>query len=974
MTCLESKLKAAVHSLFIYLIVSLFLTSLSGQLTAQSNDGPLSVKTYKLSNGLTVYLNEDNSKPEVFGAVVVRAGSRNDPEDATGVAHYFEHMMFKGTDRIGTKDWEKESILLDSISDQYDRLAEMVDPEERKNTLMNINRLSLLAAEYAIPNETDVILRDIGSNNLNAGTSFDMTTYYNTFPAFQIEKWIEIYADRFRNPVFRLFQSELEVVYEEKNLYSDVPVQGMLEDFLGTHYKGHPYSRPIIGLTEHLKNPRISKMMDFFKTWYVANNMALVLIGDFKAEDVMPVIEAKFGQLPAGNLPSMDDHTLQPFKGREFRQTRMSPIRIGLAGFRSVPYGHEDSPVFYLAGRLLSNGSGTGIFDKMMVENKVMAIQPISFQSYDHGSYIILFVPKIVGQSFSKAESLVNLGLDRLKKGDFTAELLDAVKLEVRKEYLRNLESMNGRYGIIMQAFITGRSWQEMLDEIHQIESVTKEDIMRVSNQYFGENRLVYYSKMGMPPKDKLPKPDWKPVAPRNTEEKSDFAKTIDAMSANKISPRFVQFGKDVQFGQILDGYTLYQNHNPYNDIFTMSLRFNKGILHDPKLGLASSYLNLVGTEEKSFEAFKSTLQNLGATVDFSASDNQFSVNIEGLDNKLGEILSLVNEILTRPGMEEKQMKRMVDDMKASVKMQKQDPMGIAAALSEYVMYGDQSSYVRSLTVKEAKALKAPDMIAAFRDALTYSGNIIYTGQKDFREVSEILRERISWSNQPVASEFVVLDRKQYSEPMVFLHDNKKARQGNIHFFVEGNTIQNENEYADMTAFNDYFGSGMSSIVFQEIREFRSLAYTAYAVFNRPQLKGKPGYLNGYLNTQSDKTIEGIEALSQLILDMPEKPERMDGIRKGLTLNSFTSFPDFRNIGSRVANWRRLGYEQDPGELYEKYFSQIRFENIVDFYKKQVHGKPLIISVSGQMKKIDTGKLEKLGKIRFLKYNQFIKE
>jgi zinc protease len=276
--------------------------------------------------------------------------------------------------------------------------------------------------------------------------------------------------------------------------------------------------------------------------------------------------------------------------------------------------------------------------------------------------------------------------------------------------------------------------------------------------------------------------------------------------------------------------------------------------------------------------------------------------------------------------------------------------------------------------VKEAKELKASDMIAAFRDALKYSGTIIYTGQKDFQEVADILRERISWTSQPVASEYIVLDRKQYSEPMVFLHDNNKARQGNIHFFVEGQNLQDENEYADMTAFNDYFGSGMSSIVFQEIREFRSLAYTAYSIYNRPQLKDKPGYLSGYLNTQSDKTIEGIEALSQLILEMPEKPDRMDGIRKGLTLNSFTSFPDFRSIGSRVANWRRLGYEQDPGEMYEKYFSQIQFENIVDFYKKQVHGRPLIISVSGQMKKIDTGKLEKLGKIRFLKYNQFIRE
>ncbi len=959
------------------LLFTLFISLTAGSLAQNaeaSGNGPLEVKTYRLSNGLTVYLNEDHSKPEIFGAVIVKAGSRNDPEDATGVAHYFEHMMFKGTDKIGTTNWEKESVLLDSISLLYDQLASQSEPGERKKLLMEINRLSLNSAEYAIPNETDVMLRDLGGDKLNAGTSFDMTTYYNTFPSFQIEKWLEIYAERFRNPVFRLFQSELEVVYEEKNLYSDVPVQGMLEDFLATHYKGHPYARPIIGYTEHLKNPRISKMMEFYKNWYVANNMALVLIGDFSAEEILPVIESKFSQWRKGDVPKLPESSLKPYVGREFKQVRLSPVRIGLTGFRSVPYGHEDSPVFYISGRLLSNGSGTGIFDKMMVENKVMAIQPISFQSYDHGSYIILFVPKIVGQSFGKAEELVNIGLDQLKNGDFSESLLEAVKLEVRKEYLRNLETMDGRYGMIMQAFINGRSWEDMLTEIQQLEAVTKEDIMRVSKQYFGNDRLVYYSKMGMPPKDKIEKPDWKPVVPKNTEAISDFARQINNMKEKKTEPRFVRFGKDVEFQQLVTGYNLYRTFNPYNDIFTMEIRFHKGKLHDPKLSLVADYLNQTGTSVKTFQEFKSALQKSGATIDFSVSDNYFSIHVEGIESSLQDVLTLVNELMTQPQTDENRMKRMLDDMKAANKMLKKDPMQIASALNEFALYGQNSSFIRKVTLKEAKKIKAQELAEAFRQVTKFSGTILYTGQKEMKELAGLLKDGLTWSEQPVNVEYIVLDRNKYLEPVVYIYNNKKARQSNIHFFVEGKILQTENDYGDISAFNEYFGSGMSSIVFQEIREFRSLGYTATANYRRPLLKNKPGYLTGYLNTQSDKTTEGIEAMSQLILDMPKKPERMAGIKKGLTFSSYTSFPDFRSMGARVANWRRMEYEMDPGEMQFAYFKNISFDQIVAFYNREIKGQPLIISVSGKMKDVDSGKLQNLGRIENVRYKQFIRE
>jgi len=954
--------RIALALLFVWLIVQ--------QINAQN---PLEFITFKLENGLSVYLNEDHSKPEIFGAIVVRAGSRNDPEDATGIAHYFEHIMFKGTDRIGTVDWETEKIYLDSISMYYDRLFETNNETERNNIQRRINRLSIKAAEFAIPNETALLLRDIGGENINAGTGFDQTVYYNTFPSYQLEKWVNIYVERFRNPVFRLFQSELETVYEEKNLYSDIPVQLMIEDFLETFYENHPYSRPIIGFTEHLKNPRLSKMMEFFETWYVANNMALVLAGSFNADEVIPMITEKFGTWRSGPLPEINEYPLEPLKYREFRQVRLSPIPIGIMGFRGVPAGHPDDQALKIATKLLSNSAGTGIFDKMMMDNKIMAIQPISLQAPDHGSYIILFIPKILGQSLSSAENLVNEGLMALRDKNFPIELFEASKLELRKEHQRKLETAESRALLVMQAFIENRPWEEILAEADEIETITVDDIARVANAWLGDNRLVYWSKIGFPKKDKLEKPDWEPVVPQNTEERSEFARMLDKIPESWPNPDFIEFGNDVRFEQIKDAYDFYYTPNPYNDVFTLSIRFSKGTRHDRLVESAVRYINLVGTADKSFHEFRSQLQQLGASLSFAASDNDVTVYIEGFDDKLAPTLKLVNEMLTNPGIDDSQLDRFLQAIRGYNKVRRDDPMTIGNALYEYALYGNESDYKRNLSLSEAKKLNGQQLISIIKDVMQHSGDIIYTGSLPFEEVHTAISEYLTLAENPIDGEYIEPQRRNFTEPVVYLHHNRKARQSNINFYVQGNVLS-EQERAVTNAFNEYFGSGMSSLVFQEIREFRSLSYAAYAVYRTPFLKTSPAHLMGYMNTQSDKTLEGMQAMSNLILDMPLKPERMEGIRKGLLQSVFTSQPGFRELGATVARWRLQGYDSDPREFPYTIYNRIDFNDIVRFYKEQFENKPLVISVSGNLRHVNRKEMAKFGKLIELKYSDFIRE
>ncbi|MEM7040294.1 MAG: insulinase family protein, partial [Bacteroidota bacterium] len=256
---------------------------------------PLNVKKAVLDNGFEVYLIEDEHAPMIFGAVAVKAGGKYDPKDATGMGHYLEHMLFKGTTTLGTTDYTKEKVYLDKIDALYEDLGKTTEPEKRKAIQKKINEEAVAAAEYAIPNELDRLLASIGSKGVNAFTTAEMIVYHNSFPSNQVEKWLDIYAHRFQNPVFRLFQSELETVYEEKNRAMDDFTRPLFERFQKSLFKNHPYGQQsVLGETDHLKNPSLMKMYAYFNKYYVANNMALVLSGDFDAEEVMPVIKAKF--------------------------------------------------------------------------------------------------------------------------------------------------------------------------------------------------------------------------------------------------------------------------------------------------------------------------------------------------------------------------------------------------------------------------------------------------------------------------------------------------------------------------------------------------------------------------------------------------------------------------------------------------------------------------------------------------------
>ena len=951
-----------MKKLFIALVIILSVNVMNAQ---------VNVKTTKLDNGLKVVLVEDHSSPKVFGAVYVHAGSKNDPLEATGMAHYFEHIMFKGTDRIGTIDWNAEKVYLDSIDIMYDKLHETADLDERAAIQQKINQLSLASTDYAIPNEVDVILTKMGGEGLNAGTAYDQTMYFNSFPSNQLGKWMDVYAERFRYPVFRLFQSELETVYEEKNMYGDQPIEAFKDYFLKEIFGEHPYGRPIIGLTEHLKNPQTSKMREFFNTYYVANNMTLILVGDINIEEAEKMAAEKFGTWRSGKIPAQPKFTLPTFDGPTVKEVRMTPVKMGVLSWKGVKVSDPDYLPLSIACSIFSNGE-TGIMDKDMLDGNIMGAMLMPLSLEDHGANIILYIPKLIGQSHEEAEDYVFASLNKLKNGDFSDDLFEAIRTEALKEREQNIESISSLASLFLELEQRGMTYDEYLAETERIKTITKDEIVAIANKYFDNNYLDIRSKMGFPEKDKVDKPNWKPIEAKNTDAKSEFAKMIEAEEVPAVTPQVIDFKEDVRINNINDRYTMISTKNPYNDIFSLTITHNYGTLDDPDLNRAITYFEMQGTDKMSFEELCLELQKIGAYISISANQSTTNINIGGFEKDLDRILELCEEKLFNPANDENKMKIIYENEKMDKETMKKDAQEWAQAVRQYALYGEQSSYLAGTPLKQWKKRSGEELINEVKTAINYSGEVLFVGNIKNQVVIDALVKHKLVSDKAIKAEKKYKVEKQYDDNQVLFAHNKEFRQSNIYMHVPS-AILDQHDKAVCQVFNKYFGTDMYSIVFQEVREFRSLGYTAYSYFNYDYLNRKPGFLFAFLGTQSDKTNEGIDVLRGLITDMPERMEKFNASKDALILSRASDYVSFRDIPSTVSSWLEQGYKRDPRQEITNIISKTEYNDVYTFYKKYVADHPVIIMMSGNKKQIDIKDLGKYGEVKELKYKEIFR-
>ena len=965
---LEQKTLRMVSVVMLVMLTAGVVVDAQEKRQTDSNIDRTGLTEYKLSNGLTVMLWENRDQSDVTGYVAVRVGSVDEPKEYTGLAHYLEHMLFKGTEQIGAVDWSKEKPVYDEIIRLYDAYSTSTDATERAALAKQINEKSMEEMQYSTTRDFFTLMDEIGATDVNAFTSYDMTCYTSSFPAYQMNKWLTINADRMTKPVFRTFQAELENVFEEYNMYAgDVSTQ-QRDNLMATVYKGHAYERNVIGEPEHLKNPRLSKLIEFFNTWYVANNMALILVGDFETESVKPVIEKTFGSLPAGDLP-VRTKEMPKFENGLKKKFDLGYFPQIYWVFDGVSVKDEDILALQFVCQLLNNGSNTGLLDKVTMDGDVSGAQCVVDARRDMGRVMVTAIPYFDPnqQSFDSnaaTEKIVMAEINKLKTGDIPDWLIDAVKQEFKQQYTLAFEEGAAKMSELVECFIYDLPTDRIFTQLDEIQKLTKADIQRVAKKYFDAVPMTLTFEDGDPKVNKLPKPEIRPLQMIDGVETA-YAKRFRSLPEGEPLIKYSNLA-DVRVVDVDQNVRLHYTKNDKNTVFSLILRYGVGTKKMPMLKYVVELMNRAGTmPDTDAQTFRRKLSEMGGSIQYGVSDSYLTIQIVGEDAHLKEILEQVSLQILMPKLDKKQFDAVKgSELSSRLTIKKMHPVW-PGALREWVVYGDKSQYldvVKFLDVYDMDELK---MMTEFQKATKYALDAHYCGTLSVEAVTAALP--LSEGMMPSTSP-EIRDKQSYDKTQIFFLPDPKLQQANVYFYFLGEPYEIKDEVV-MDGFNQYFSGGFTGLILDEIRTKRSMAYSTYGMMAAAALTGKPTSFAGYIGTQSDKVVEAVETFIHLTDSMPMHPERIDAVRTMVRQQMQSSQPSMRAKSLTYEAWQRLGYKNDPKLVHEKAMNELGFEQIAEYYKTHIQGKPMAIMIVGDPKQIDKKALGKIAKVKNVSVN-----
>lgn len=924
----------------------------------------MQVYIYELENGLTVYLTENHETPTFRSEITVRAGSKDDPAQATGLAHYLEHLLFKGNHKMGTSDWEKEKVHLDRITELYEEHHKEEDADRRAEIYQEINKESQLAAQYAIPGEFDTMISTLGGSGINAYTAPDRTVYLQELPSNRLEQWAKIEKERFVNPSLRLFQPELEIVYEEKNRAMDNKDRLIQEAIFELLYGEHPYgSQTALGSIDHLKRPSLKTIHEFFDAHYVANNMAIALSGSFEVEEAIEIIDEHFSSWKSGDVPEFTRPMPAPITEKKSATIFYPGQETVMIGFDTAPVRHEDEPVLKLIDMILDNASA-GLIN-LNLNQKQLVAQAGSFPYIrtDAGSQFLWGAPK-EGQTLEEVEELLLAQLELIKSGEFEDWILPAIVTDFKKNEKLALETNAGRLRVISTSFGEGKPWPEVVSEIERMDGVTKEDLVAVAKKYFSKPYVVAYRKDGDYTPPTVPKPNFDPID-IDRSKRSEFAASVLAIESEPIEPDFLEKGEDYQVMKLGKGVRLFYVENPANDLFALSKVVEMGSREKRILPMAASLLDKSGTATRSPAELKKAWYSLGADFSFNVGNHNTSLSLSGLEENFDESLALFEEVLHASRGEAEVLEKLIEIQLKQKADAMKEPSMIFNALRNYARYGEQSPFLTALSSDEIKALTVEELIGSVNALSGYEHDYLYVGKMPIKEVAKKLKPLLRSKKALKTPPGPIMPKLIQREANEILYVDYETAQSQIRIeFPAG--IYDESKLPLIETFNEYFYGGMAGIVFQEMREARALAYSVWAHYLVSNFAHGENLVMGFIGTQADKTVDSLSAYLELWNEMPRSPERFDIIRDSLDNQYRVSKVGFRNILGSVKSWERLGMKGDPREERYHEILQGDLDSLFAFYESEIRGKPKMISIVGPSAAIDKEKLAEHGEVREL--------
>lgn len=940
--------------------------------TAESNgytykyvtDDPTKARFYTLKNGLTVILSPTNKDPRIQAYIAVKAGSKTDPATNTGLAHYLEHMMFKGTDKYGSLDWSKEKPQLDKIDALYEEYNKTKDEAKRKSIYHKIDSISGVASKFAIANEYDKMMSAMGAQGTNAFTSFEQTVYTDDVPSAALDKYLTVQAERFRNPVLRIFHTELEAVYEEKNRSLDSDGSKVFEELFGNLFKNHNYGKQTtIGTVEHLKNPSLVEIRKYFNTYYVPNNMGIIMSGDFNPDEVIKKIDAHFGQLQSKPVPKYTFQPEVPLSQPVIKEVVGPDSESLTMGYR-LP-GNKDKDVLLadLVGAILTNGKA-GLLDLNLVKKqKLLSAGASAFTLIDHGVLYINAKPTN-GQTLEEVKALVLNEIENLKKGNFDDDLITSIINNIKKYKIQGSEKYSNRASDLMDAFTAEQDWATQVAYVDDLSKITKQQVVDFANRYLGNNYVVILKRKGTPAQSvKIEKPQITPVE-TNADKQSPFVKMVDDMPDSPSQPVFLDYNKDIQKSKLGKAEVLYVP-NTENQLFRLRYRYKIGSANDPKQSYASQYLQFLGTDKKSSEAISKEFYKIASSFSVGTGEEYTTVTIEGLQENFTKAVALYENLIQNLKADDQALASLKARIFKSRKDAKSNKGAILQGLTSYAQYGPKNKFNYTLTDQEINAITPSELVDRLKNLNQYEQSIIYYGPEKLNQLVSDLKTLHAVPKQfAVANKPVVFTQVPQTKNQV-LFANYDMVQAETRW-IRNTVPYDSKNTALVDVYNNYFGGGMGAIVFQTIRESKALAYSTFARYTSPRKEKELYSLIGYVGSQADKFNEATTAMNELLTTIPNLPKNLELAKGAAKKDIETERITQDGIIFNYLAAKELGLNQDIRKSVYSQVGNIQFKDLQDLHNQYFSGKPYTYAIVASENKVKKEDLQKLGELKVL--------
>ena len=930
------------------------------------------VRMCTLDNGLRVYLMVNNDQPRIQTAIAVKTGGKNDPAETTGLAHYLEHIMFKGTTQFGTQDYEAEKPMLDQIEQLYEVYRQTTDADQRKAIYHQIDSISYEASKIAIANEYDKLMAAIGSTGSNAFTSEDETVYVENIPANEVDSWAAVQSNRFKDMVIRGFHTELEAVYEEYNRSLTQDIRKVLEAVNQMLYPHHPYGKQtVIGTQDHLKNPSITNIKNYFRKYYVPNNVAICMCGNLSPDDVMDIITKYFGDWqPSEGVEPLRYEPEQPLKGVQSKEVLGQESEVVVLGWRFPGMKEKDCEYAEVIRQLLYNGKA-GFFDtNINQQQKVLSSMIYLDDMSDYCSLLALAYPK-QGQTLDEAKQLMLDEVAKLLRGEFSQEKLDAIVNNMKLRDMREMESNNSSALRMADAFINERSWQDEVNKIERIKKMKRQEVIDFARKYLSDHNYVcVYKRQGADPNEKkIDKPAISPIE-MNRDKQTAFVDSILRQRVDPILPEYVDFDNDVKTYRLKRGNSVMYRKNEKNGTFSLTYVVEHGSKADKFLPYAADYFNYLGTKKLTNDKIQEQLYALACNIHIRVNTDQTFVNVSGLAENEAKAMQLFEDWVKNVKPDQAVYDSFVDDALKSREIDKAEQSSCYSRLYEYCVYGPENQYTNIPTAQELRDITPEAMTAKIKDLANYKQIILYYGPSTLHQITALVDNIHKTAKNPVppkADNHFKMQPVEENEVFIANYDSKAI---NMSMFSNNGQTYDAALVPKIKLFNEYFGGGMNTIVFQELRESRGLAYQANALYTIPDRKTEPHCFRTFIITQNDKMGNCLDVFHDIIENMPMSEKAFSLAKKNLK----KTIESERYVGASVLDYvfqsKKLGLSHDLNEDIYRDASRLTLRGLENFQQTNVKDRKYKYIILGNIDDLDMERLNAIGKVNILTLEQ----